>query len=57
MSTHSVAECRVDFTLQVCGASAKQLADQQAQGESSEQPHGAHPLRGRQHTVPLHMRR
>jgi hypothetical protein len=46
MSTHNVAECSVDFTLQVCGTSVKQLADQQAQGQSSEQPHGAHPLRG-----------
>lgn len=55
LSTHTVAECCVDFPLQVRGTGVKQLADQQAKGESSGQPHGAYPLRRREHAVPLHM--
>jgi hypothetical protein len=55
LSTYTVAECCLDFTLQVCRTSVEQLACQQAEGESSGKPHGAYPLWRWELTIPMRM--
>ncbi len=51
----AAAERGVELAVQVGGAGDEQLGDEQAEGESFGCTHGAHPLRGREHAVPLHL--